>query len=229
MTTLAIFDLDGTLTHRDTLVPWWGRLFWHPRLKPERSTLGFRLKALGLTAVALVRYLVHRDRGHLKAALLQAVLHPYALTDVHDLARAYVNDLTDATFNPAVRARLQEHQRLGHTTLLLSASVDAYVPLIAQRLGFDDCVCSQLRWVNGTLAPTLQGENVRGLTKARVVERLQKRHPGAIVYAYGNAGSDLPHLMLVDRPYLVNASTADRRRAQRLGIPTQLDAPLAAS
>ena len=59
--------------------------------------------------------------------------------------------------------------------------------------------------------------NRRGAEKAHVVAALRQRHPAARFSAYGNADSDFPHLELVDRPCLVNASASLRRRARSLG------------
>ncbi|HYG45724.1 MAG TPA: hypothetical protein VEA17_22585 [Bordetella sp.] len=62
--TIAAFDYDGTLTHRDTLLPFLARV----------STTRFLL-ALFTTAPAIAAFLLHlRPREHAKQALCKAVL-----------------------------------------------------------------------------------------------------------------------------------------------------------
>jgi len=224
--TVAVFDLDGTLTHHDTLVPWWWRLFWQPPALGVMARWAFRMRALARAVHSLLHYLIRRDRGQLKASLLYAVLSPWSASQVAALAEHYVASLDASRFNAALVERLQQHQALGHRTILMSASVDCYVPLIAKRLRFDECICTTLEWRQGALSGALAGENVRGLVKLEHLKALQQRFAGATFYAYGNAGSDLPHLRAVEHAFLVNASARDRRAAQRDHIATHLGAPL---
>ena len=64
---LAVFDLDGTITHRDTLLPY---VMGFPQLSMPRKLLGL-LRFLG----ALVLFLAGlRDHGELKSALIRATL-----------------------------------------------------------------------------------------------------------------------------------------------------------
>ncbi len=62
---LAIFDLDGTITRHDTLVPYvFGYLRGHP----------WRFPRLLAVLPALLRFAMDRDRGELKSALIRRVL-----------------------------------------------------------------------------------------------------------------------------------------------------------
>jgi phosphoserine phosphatase len=60
--------------------------------------------------------------------------------------------------------------------------------------------------------------NRRGEEKARCLRELMATREDPDTFAYGNAGSDLPHLRLARRGVLVNGSLAARRAAAEAGI-----------
>jgi phosphoserine phosphatase len=91
--------------------------------------------------------------------------------------------------------------------VLLSASPDLYVPVIAKALGFDQCVCSEVRWrSDDRLEGTLRSANRRGPEKARCVKSLLAERQPQTSYAYGNSPADLEHLRLVSAGTYVNGS-----------------------
>jgi phosphoserine phosphatase len=100
----------------------------------------------------------------------------------------------------------------------LSASVDLYVPRIGRRLGFDETICTGIAWRDGRLDGALTTPNRRGEEKRRCIEALRQRYPGARIAAYGNSGSDLPYLVAVDEPVLVNGGSRAERAARRLSL-----------
>jgi len=75
-----------------------------------------------------------------------------------------------------------------------------------------------VRWRGDRLDGRLTTPNRRGEEKARCLEALRRKYPDLEVVAYGNAASDLPHLVLADRSVLVNGSADARRKAMRLRV-----------
>jgi phosphatidylglycerophosphatase C len=210
---IAVFDLDGTLTYRDTFVPW---LLGYVRARPARW---WRLPALLLIGAAVV--LGVRDRGRLKAWLLRTLAGGAAQADLADYSRAYAERVCADEIRAGALAAFRQHLATGDHVVVLSASVDAYVPLIANRLGAGEVICTGVRWhPDGSLDGRLATANRQGEEKAVVLRELRARHPGATFSAYGNTSGDLPHLRLVERPLLVNGSARARRQADALGIPT---------
>ncbi len=104
--------------------------------------------------------------------------------------------------------------------MLLSASVDLYVPDIGRRFAFDQSICTEVSWQGDRLDGALVTANRRGTEKRRCIELLRARHPGLRFVAYGNARSDFDHLESVDEPVLVNAGPGLRREAEGKGFRT---------
>lgn len=206
---LAVFDLDGTITRFDTLGPYLARCL---ALRP------WRLARALLTLVALARYLIDRERGALKGAVLHAVLGGLPRSWLTARTASFVPWLTRrGLFREALQV-IQMHRSRGDALLLMSASVNLYVPQLAATLGFERTICSKVLWNHdGRLDGRLDGPNCRGDEKRRILEELIERERPSRVYAYGNSAADVPHLLLADEGYLINApSRLSESRLQRL-------------
>jgi phosphatidylglycerophosphatase C len=193
---LAVFDLDGTITRHDTLIPFVLSCLWR---KP------WRLPRLLLLPPLAFAYLLHRDRGRFKGALIRATIGGLPRAWLEARAAGFVPRLLQrGLFAEALRA-IDEHRARGDRLVLMSASIDLYVPLIGGALGFAQTICTQVRWnPDGTLDGRLATANCHGEEKRRCLQALIARDPPQRLYAYGNSGSDLPHMRLASQAYLIN-------------------------
>jgi phosphatidylglycerophosphatase C len=209
--TVAVFDLDGTLTWHDTLLPFLARYI---ASSPARLWRLWRLPG------AFLAYLGSgADRGVLKARLIRMALAGDSRIEIDAWARQFVATLESrGVFRPAALQVLQRHRQAGHHLVLMSASPDLYVTQIGQMLGFEQTVCTEVGWRNDRLDGTLRGENCLGKEKLRQLKLLRARYPEATFVAYANSRGDLVHLREVDQPMLVNASRGARQIAERSGI-----------
>lgn len=207
---LACFDLDGTITRHDTLVPY---VLGFLRTRPWR--LAGTLAALPMA----LRFAAGRaDHGAMKEAFIRSTLAGFPRRELEGWTERFVpRVLAHGVFADALAA-IETHRARGDRLVLLSASTDLYVPAIGKALGFAQVVCTELRWQADRLAGRLASPNRRGEEKVRCFAQLRSAFPGLHSVAYGNASSDLPHLKLADRGVLVNGSRAARLEAARLGI-----------
>lgn len=197
--TLAIFDLDGTITRHDTLSRYIGGFLWrHPR----------RWWRLALCVGPLVRYACgSHDRGVLKGAIIHWTLGGVSRTALSSWSIEFTAQLMRAGLYAEALTCIAAHRRAHAHLVLLSASPDLYVPVIAKVLGFDQCVCSEVLWrSDGGLEGTLVSANRRGPEKARCVGLLLGERGPVHSHAYGNSRSDLEHLQLVSAGTYVNGS-----------------------
>ena len=210
---VAVFDLDGTLTWRDTLLPYMaGFLRRHPR----RLLRLWRLPG-PLAAFAIV----HHDRGKLKSAVIRMVLGGETRTQLARWTAEFVAALQPrGAFRPGALATLGMHRQAGDHLVLLSASPDLYVPAIATLLGFERALCTELVWREDRLEGSLLTANRRGEEKSHCLAWLRTQYPGLEFIAYGNSASDLDHMRLAERALLVNADAPACAAAARYGIPT---------
>ena len=209
---IAIFDLDGTITHRDTLFPLVLRQLAAPR--------PWRLLRLVKVLPATVRFAFDHDRAALKQSLLRATLRGTPRTDLHAAAQAFVTDtIANRCFADALAA-IRRHRDAGHYMVLMSASVDFYVPEFGRQLGFDEVISTGVAWNGEFLDGTLTTPNRRGEEKAIRLRALVAERRDGETFAYGNSASDLPHLRIARHGLLVNGSLAARREAAAMAVAT---------
>jgi HAD superfamily hydrolase (TIGR01490 family) len=207
---IAVFDLDGTITRHDTLVPY---LLYALRRHPVR------LWRLWVVPAALLRFAITRDRGVLKSELIRAVLGGWTRAQINRLGVAYLDQHLPPLIRAGALRAIERHRQAGDYLVLLSASVDLYVPMIGARLGFNETTCTEIAWHHERLSGQLTSANRHGAEKTEVIRALRTRYPLATIAAYGNAHSDLHHLGIVEHPTVVNASLGTRKAAQALGFP----------
>jgi phosphatidylglycerophosphatase C len=208
---IALFDLDGTLTWRDTLLPF---LLGFMRRRPYRALGLWRLP------LALASYWQDRDRGALKSSVIRMLMRGEKRSVLDAWARTFVASLKlRQQFRPVGLAVVEAHRAAGDHLVLLSASPDLYVPLIGQLLGFERTLCTEIVWQGERLDGRLKTPNRRGEEKLRCLAWLREQYPGLEVIAYGNSASDLDHLRQADRALLVNGDGAARRLAAKSNIP----------
>lgn len=208
---IAFFDLDGTITHHDTLFP---------LVMRQLSRRPWQFLRLLRVLPALVRFAFDRDRGALKQSLLRATLRGIPRDELLQTSRAFVTDtLERGCFRDALAA-IRRHREQGHYLVLMSASVDFYVPEFARQLGFDHVISTGVAWEGHVFEGTLTTHNRRGEEKARCFQALVDERGDTHTFAYGNSDSDLPHLKLARHGLLVNGNAAARRAAASLGVAT---------
>ena len=195
---LAVFDLDGTITRRDTLLPFLLSCLWR---RP------WRLPRLLWAVPLLGAYVIRRDRGRFKGGLIHATLGGLPRGFLEHCAAQFVPRLLQrGLFREALLA-IETHRGRGDRLVLMSASTDLYVPLISRALRFDQTVCTRVQWrPDDLLDGRLASANCRGAEKRRCLEALLARERPAQVSAYGNSRDDLLHMRLAQRGYFVNGS-----------------------
>jgi len=217
---VALFDLDGTLTWNDTLLPY---LAGYARRHPSSWLRLWRLP----WAVADYGFGT-RDRGLLKSRIIRMVMGGASRSCIEAWTARFVGGLQRrGTFRPAALEVLAAHRAAGDRLVLLSASPDLYVPHIGRLLGMERTVCTEIQWRHSPgrediLDGALKTPNRRGEEKCACLAWIRSQYPGLPVTAYGNSASDLPHLELAERALLVNAAARAVRAAGGKGIDVAL-------
>jgi HAD superfamily hydrolase (TIGR01490 family) len=181
---VAAFDLDGTLTRRDTLKPFLVRAF------------GGRRVAWAFLALAPWALRVAAGRAGVDDFKVRALRRLFAGEDAARLravGRVHARAV-QARLRPAALARIEWHRAQGHRLVLASAALDLYVEPLARALVFDHVACTRLACVatpagerfDGTLA----GEDCTGAGKVRQVEALLGPLSGLELHAYGDSAGD---------------------------------------
>jgi phosphatidylglycerophosphatase C len=197
---VAVFDVDRTLTTRDCVVPF------------LRRAAGWRLVTVLLRhPLATGGALLRRDRDVLKE-LSCASLCGVDGAWLDRLGAEFAAEVASGWLRDDIAARLRRHRELGHSVVLASASLDAYLVPLGERLGVDDVICTQLeRGADGRLTGRLAGANCRGAEKARRVRRWLAEHDleDASIWSYGDSPDDAPLLEAATHPVWIDRVRLD--------------------
>ena len=198
MTRIAAFDLDGTLTTRDCVVPFLRQVAGTPRL----------VAGVAAHPIDASRALVRRDRDAFKALASHAAFAGRALGDVEPRAEEFAAMVhTNWMRSDTVRS-LDAHLQAGDQVVIVSASYAIYVEPLAALLGVNQVLATRLAvGADGRLTGELDGVNCRGPEKVRRLhEWLDAAHGGRAaveVVAYGDSAGDREMLADADERHLV--------------------------
>ena len=185
---LVVFDLDGTITKKDTYLPFlFGFLRKHPSYIVRCGFLPFAV-FMHLTGM--------RDNTWLKKVFLKAFLKNVDKEAVSDWTSEFVDSTIANGLREGAVYELDLHKKAGDTLLLVSASLDIYVNEFGGKLGFDYVLCTNAEWDHqGRLTGGLKTENCYGEEKIfRLKEWLNQQHKKRIDIAYSDHHSDI-HLL----------------------------------
>jgi phosphatidylglycerophosphatase C len=199
------FDVDGTLTRRDCVVPF----LW--RLGATRLVLGMARRAPSVIAAA-----VRRDRNRLKSIATAAAFQGRSVATVEPVAAAFGAEI-ERWLREDTSARLSWHRAQGHTVVLVSASYQLYLDVLGRLLGVDAVLGTQVASENGTYTGALAGENCRGPEKLRRLDKwldewlvgresMEAGRRGVVLWAYGDSAGDRELLGAADHPVWATAT-----------------------
>lgn len=189
---VAAFDFDGTITYRDSLLPFLNFISGKP------------LSALNLTLLLpqftgfLFGFLNHQD---IKEALLKKFIFAREYEEIKNFGIAYAKQTLPTLVRPEAMDRLLWHQKQGHRCLLVSANLDLYLEPWGQTHGFDKVICSKCEVSNGLITGRLDGKNCRGFEKVRRLNEAMGSRDSYTLYAYGNSQGDKELLDTSDYPF----------------------------
>ena len=183
-TRVAAFDVDGTVTTRDCVVPFMRRVTGARRIVPR----------LGLGARDLAPAVARRDRDRVKALAAAAAFRGHRHAELEVAGASFARDVHARWLRPDVVASLDHHRSLGDATVLVSASFEVYLRPLAELLGVDEVLATRLEVVDGVVTGRLDGDNCRGPEKVRRLHAwLADAHGGrdaVHVEAYGDSVGD---------------------------------------
>lgn len=212
---VAIFDLDCTITSKDTYPAF--------LLSVLRKRPGCWVRATTLPLPLGLHVLGLRSNSWLKETFLRAIAGGATREQVDRWVKAFLSQFLQSSIRPGARRAIREHKKSGHRLIIATASFDFYVGEIGRRLGFDEVISTRAQWDrDGRLSGTIAGVNCHGPAKLDLLTRhLSQQASLSHTVAYSDHHSDLPLLRWVDRPVAVNPTKRLTSEATSLAIEIQ--------
>jgi HAD superfamily hydrolase (TIGR01490 family) len=215
----ALFDIDGTLTTGGEV---WGPLVKSPNVPSLRKAWLYvtAIPHYGLSKAGVVSQAGFRDRWVRWMAWLMTGW-PYSR--VQALCRGIVHDHLMPALRPDVLDILKRHSAAGHPAILISTMFGEIVSELAEQVGADAGLGSELEMRNGICTGQIEGQTCSGARKVGFAERyLKQRLPDlslAVCAAYADSKSDILFLSGAGYPVAVYPDAAMRAAASERGWP----------
>ena len=194
---VAAFDVDRTLTTRDTFAPF---------LREAGGAFRFAVASAAVAPRVVLVLIGRANRDDVKRRMVRRLLAGRPLSEIERFGAAHARRIEQRWLRTDTAARLRWHQREGHRTVLVSASLRAYLVPLGAALGVDGVLCTDLAVDGDRVTGELAGENCRGPEKAaRLLAWAGGRKP-AVLWAYGDSAGDDELLALADRAVRVRRS-----------------------
>jgi HAD superfamily hydrolase (TIGR01490 family) len=190
---IAAFDLDGTLTSRDTFADL------------VHQVLGFRKLAAGIfvNSPLLLKYLFRLTSRHAaKEAMFGFYFRGWRAEEFDAQCRTYSTRSLPRLMKGEALSRCDWHKRQGHTLVCVSASIRNWIAPWALHYGFHQVIATEIETDGGVVTGRFDGRNCDGPEKVR---RFLEAYPERDLYtlfAYGDSRGDEALLSLADRAYL---------------------------
>jgi phosphatidylglycerophosphatase C len=196
---VAAFDLDGTLSDGGSVFK------WLRYLRGSRAAYGAATRLAFPLLVGALRSGPWADSA--KERLFGRLLLGLDEDEVRTSSREFALRHFEAHGRPKVLERLRWHLREGHAVVIVSASPQIYVDVVAEIFDVDGGLGTRLAVdARGVLTGSYLGKNCRGKEKLRrLTEWMETVFPDTepTIYAYGNSRGDRRMLRGATYPYNV--------------------------
>ena len=202
-TTIAAFDFDATLTRHDSVVPF---------VRSVRGTVRLAV-GLALRAHRMVPALVRRNRDALRIVATDVALSGVPRVEFDRWASELGERIIADGLRDDTAARLRWHVEQGHRVVIVSASYEQYVQVVADRLGVEAVLATKVEFDAAEVCTgRLVGANCRAEEKVRRLQQWMDTNgigrAEATIWAYGDSNGDRALLEFADHPVWVTEPLA---------------------
>lgn len=145
---------------------------------------------------------------------LAQMVSGWKVDDIQRITRETLREVVAPAIYAEARELIHAHRAKGHHVIIISASAKILVEPIAQELGVDTVVATELAVEDGRLTGEIT-RYLKGDAKAQAVRQFAAEHGFDLgtSYAYSDSATDIPMLELVGNPVAVNPDRALKKHA----------------
>lgn len=217
--TLALFDLDGTLSSGHI---WEGFLQYYLRRKKKRAwILAFWAMHSALWLLSECK-LYGREKCRVKwMEDLSGIFKGASKGEVLELFHWVADNYIFESLRSDVVEILHQHKQSGHTVVIVSATFSDLLEIVGQELGVSTIIGTKLETINDKytgkiIQPLCFGENKAKLLK-EFIDRNGLEIDSSASFAYADSIFDVPLLKLVGNPVATYPGRHLRRLAEHNG------------
>lgn len=187
----AFFDLDGTVTTRDTLID-----FLIFSFEGWRVVAGFLI----LLPVIFLYKLKVIPNWKAKEIVFTYFFRDYSVNSFKRLCQNYAMNKLSGIIKKNALDRIYWHISKGHQVAIVSASIKDWIAPWCVTIGID-IIATEIEIKDGKLTGKFSTENCYGIEKVNRIHDKYGTLYNAMVYAYGNSKGDEEMLQTADKPF----------------------------
>lgn len=199
MKKLAIFDIDYTITKKETLM----ELFKYA-IEIDKKNIRFLPRAIFCGSMYMLRVY---DERMVKEKFLKFI-DGIKEKELAKLAKGFYNDKLKTILYEDALSMMKKLKKEGYDIYLISASPEFYVSEFYNIKEVDKVIGTKFNFTNGVFTRKMEGENCKGEEKVRRLKEVLKDENIEVdfkeSYMFSDSLSDKPLLDLVGKPYLIN-------------------------
>jgi HAD superfamily hydrolase (TIGR01490 family) len=190
--TIAVFDFDGTITQKDTLLE-----FIKFSKGNRRFYSGLLLFAPLLIAMKLKMY----PKRKAKQSLFSYFYKGVSIEKFNDLGNKFSSEI-DKIVRPKAMEALKLHKRNSDKTIIISASIENWITFWAEKAGIDLVLATKIETdKNGLLTGKFLTKNCYGREKVnRLLEMFPNRNDYKLI-VYGDSRGDKELMEIADKSF----------------------------
>ena len=193
---VAYFDFDGTITTRDTLVPFILYVVGYSRFI-------LKLPVILIIIVAYLLKIINNEEA--KERFLILMIKGISRNYLEKKAREFALLKLDKYINTNIYNKLEYHAEHKHSIIIVSANLAIYLRYWVKKHYLSGVIATEIDFNNNLATGKLKTKNCYGVEKVhRIRSYLQDNSKiYAYSYGYGNSRGDHELLDFVDEPYYI--------------------------
>ena len=191
MKSIAFFDLDGTITHKDTMIEF---------IRFTRGSFRLYLSLWFLSPMLILYALKLYPNDKAKRHLVNWHFKGRSREELEQWAKDYAEQIMPTLLRPAAVKRLEEHRAANEEIVIVTASLDLWlIPWMEQQNLKMIATGSTFR--NGKLTGEYSTSNCYGPEKVKRIKAEYDLSQYDKIYAYGDSPADQFMLNLAHEPH----------------------------
>ena len=199
MKKLAIFDIDYTITKKETLME-----FFKYAIKNDKRNIRFLPRAIFCGSMYKLKIY---DERKVKEKFLKFI-DGIKEKDLEILVKNFYNSKLKTILYEDALNMIKKLKNEGYDIYLISASPEFYVNEFYNIKEVDKIIGTRFNFANGIFLRKMEGYNCKGEEKVRRLKEFLKGEKIEVdfkeSYMFSDSLSDKPLLDLVGKPYLIN-------------------------
>jgi phosphatidylglycerophosphatase C len=189
--TLALFDFDGTISRKDTLLDFIQFSFSKRKILSAGVILS---PILALYASNLI------DNSIAKQHVYKFFFSGMSIEKIKDLGKCYTEERLGQIIRPLGMERIMWHKHNNHQIVIVSASTEYWIKPWSEKMGLS-LISTKLEIIENKLTGNFSGKNCHGEEKVKRIRDFYDLDKFENIYAYGDSDGDKQMLKIANKSF----------------------------